>query len=134
MPRHRPMEGLRQLGRRIKARRLHRGMTQVDLARAVRLSVAGVARYEAGEGHPPALRLHQIAAALNTTVSSLLGEYRSRGRRDEDSQIFDDLAKLYAHPTIGTVTRYMQDMTKEDRLTLQVLAAALAKRNNGAQA
>ena len=43
------------------------------------------------------------------------------------------MIKIYAHPQIGTVLRYMQDMAKEDRKSLQVIASAFANRAKPAE-
>jgi transcriptional regulator with XRE-family HTH domain len=124
--RRRPVEYLRQMGRRIRTRRLHLGRTIVATAKAAEISAGQFKLYETGQGHPPAATLHRIAMALGTTSSKLLGE------KEHDfpvsDQVIDDMMKLYGHPTIGAVTRYMQDMSKQDRLTLQVIARALANR------
>jgi transcriptional regulator with XRE-family HTH domain len=124
--RRRPIEFLRQMGRRIRTRRLHLGRTIVATAKAAEISTGQFKLYESGQGHPPVATLHRIAIALGTTSSKLLGE------KEHDfpvtDQVIDDMMKLYGHPTIGAVTRYMQDMAKQDRLTLQVIARALANR------
>jgi len=127
MPKRRPMELLRKLGRRMKARRIHIGRTQPQVAAAAEISKVQYGLYERGEGHPPAATLHRIALALNTTTSALLGE-REDGFDGRGEQ-FDLLSKLYTHPTIGTVTRAMQDMSKEDRARLQLIAVAFAERH-----
>jgi transcriptional regulator with XRE-family HTH domain len=124
MPKRRPMDFLRKIGNRIRSRRLHRGLTQRHVAKQAEIATATYALYENGQGHPPAATLHRIAMALGTNTSKLLGEHE----RHEGNQLFDDLAKLYNHPTIGEVTRSMQDMSPQDRQTLQVIAKALAAR------
>lgn len=124
MPRRRPMDLLRRLGRRIRARRLKLARTKVRIAKHAEISVQQLDVYERGFGHPPAVTLHRIAMALSTTTSHLLGE-------DTDAfhvEQFDEIAKLYTDPAIGQVTRYMQDMDKADQQSLKVIAAAFAER------
>jgi transcriptional regulator with XRE-family HTH domain len=89
------------------------------------ISVTQLSLYESGEGHPPAATLHRIAVALGTSSSALLGE---DNLSDETRQQFDILVRIYADPMIGAVTRYMQDMTVEERKSVQTIAAAFAKR------
>ena len=122
------MAFLRRLGTRIRARRLHVGRTRAIVAGQSEISVTQLSLYEAGEGHPPAATLHRIAVALGTSSSALLGEDNlTDGTREQ----FDILVKIYADPMIGAVTRYMQDMTVEERKSVQTIAAAFAKRARG---
>jgi transcriptional regulator with XRE-family HTH domain len=125
MPKRRPMAFLRKLGTRMRARRLHVGRTRAIVAGQAEISVTQLSLYESGEGHPPAATLHRIAVALGTSSSALLGE---DNLSDETRQQFDILVRIYADPMIGAVTRYMQDMTVEERKSVQTIAAAFAKR------
>lgn len=125
MPRRRPIEFLRRLGRRIRSRRKMVKRSREIVANAVEISVQQLYLYEAGQAHPPAATLYRIAQALGTSSSALLGEHET----DESN---DALTRLYADPTIGAVTRYMEAMTLENRKTLQVIAQALAARHKPA--
>lgn len=124
MPKRRPMAFLRKLGTRIRARRLHIGRTRVLVAQSAEISVTQLVLYENGQGHPPAATLHRIAIVLGTSSSALLGEDIG----DETREQFDVLVRIYADPMIGAVTRYMQDMSVEQRKSVQLVAAALASR------
>jgi transcriptional regulator with XRE-family HTH domain len=128
MPKRRPMDFLRRLGARMRARRLYLNRTRNIVAHGSEISVAQLAMYECGQGHPPAATLHRIARTLGTSSSALLGENIS----DNDEQ-FDILVRLYADPMIGAVTRYMQDMTVTERKSLQLIAAAFASRQRPAE-
>lgn len=118
------MQFLRKLGTRIRARRLHIGRTRVLVAQGAEISVTQLVLYENGQGHPPAATLHRIAIVLGTSSSALLGEDIG----DETREQFDVLVRIYADPFIGAVTRYMQDMSVEQRKSVQLVAAALASR------
>lgn len=61
------------LGRRLKAARLARGLTQSDVADDI-MSVAFLSRIEAGQRGPSARALTALAERLDVTVESLLGE------------------------------------------------------------
>lgn len=124
MPKRRPMDTLRRLGRRIRARRLKLTRTKVLVAKMAEISTQQLTLYEEGQGHPPAITLLRIAHALGTSTSTLLGEDAWAGSDD-----LDGILKLYTDPAIGAVTRHMQDMTKDDRQSLQVVAAAFAQRH-----
>lgn len=125
MPKRRPMAFLRKLGTRIRARRLHLNRTREVVATGAEISVTQLSLYEGGQGHPPAATLHRIATMLGTSSSALLGE---DDFSEETRQQFDILVRIYADPMIGAVTRYMQDMTVEERKSVQLVAAALAGR------
>ena len=124
MPKRRPMEFLRRLGRRIRARRLHLNRACELVANSAEISRTQLSMYESGQGHPPAATLHRIARALGTSSSALLGEDIG----DETREQFDVLVRIYADPMIGAVTRYMQDMTVDERKSVQLVAAAFAGR------
>jgi transcriptional regulator with XRE-family HTH domain len=124
MPKRRPMEFLRRLGARMRARRLYLGRTQVVVASGVEISVTQLALYESGQGHPPAATLHRIAVMLGTSSSSLLGETMS-----DNAEVVDEMMKIHSHPVVASVLRHMQDMTMDDCKSLVVVAAAFASRN-----
>lgn len=119
------MQFLRKLGNRIRARRLHLNRTRNLVANGAEISVTQLALYESGQGHPPAATLHRIAVILGTSSSALLGE---DDFSEETKHQFDILVRIYADPMIGAVTRYMQDMTVDERKSVQTVAAAFAAR------
>lgn len=119
------MAFLRKLGTRMRARRLHLNRTREVVATGAEISVTQLSLYEQGQGHPPAATLHRIAQMLGTSSSALLGE---DDFSEDTRQQFDILVRIYADPMIGAVTRYMQDMTVEERKSVQLVAAALAGR------
>lgn len=61
------------LGRRLRAARLARGLTQGDVAHDI-MSVAFLSRIEAGQRGPTVSALAALAKRLDVTVESLLGE------------------------------------------------------------
>jgi transcriptional regulator with XRE-family HTH domain len=115
------------LGRRIRARRLHLGHTRETVARGAEISVTQLVLYESGQGHPPAATLHRIARTLGTSTSALLGETMA-----ENAEQVDEMMQIYAHPVVGAVLRYMQEMSKQDLRSLQVIASAFAGRHKQA--
>jgi len=67
-------ELLRTLGRRVRARRLERGLTLGRLAAQCGLSTRFLVQVESGAGNPSVRSLTGLARALGTTPSALLGE------------------------------------------------------------
>jgi len=123
MPKRRPMEFLRRLGRRMRARRLHLHRTRGMVASGAEISVTQLAQYESGAGHPPAATLHRIARTLGMSSSALLGETLG-----DNAEQLDALVKFHADPVIGAVLEHMRDMTAEQRQSLQLIAAAFARK------
>ena len=108
----------------MRARRLHVNRTLIMVAAGAEISRTQLCSYESGQGHPPVATLHRIAHVLGTTCSELIGERAPDGSNEQ----FDVLIRLYADPFIGSVTRYMQDMTVDERQSVQLICAALASR------
>lgn len=88
-------EQMKALGERIKYRREMLGLTQRELAAKVGLTHGAIALYELGKREPDLQTLQRIAAALNTTMSYLLGEtddpepIRVREEAAHDSRLYD---------------------------------------------
>jgi len=66
-------EPLKELGAQIRARRLARGMTQADLARALQISVAYLSLIERGGRNPPYTTVVSIARALRVSPREVFG-------------------------------------------------------------
>ena len=121
MPKRRPMEFLRRLGRRMRARRMHLKRTRYMVASSAEISVQQLMKYETGEGHPPAATLYRIAHALGMSTSALLGETLG-----DNAEQLDSMVKLHADPCVGAVLRHMQELTPAARKSLQLIATAFA--------
>jgi len=76
-------------GARIRRRRLAIGVTQAELARTVGTTFQQVQKYENGRNRVPTSRLVAIAAALDTSVSALVGEHRDVS---QDTRLAAELA------------------------------------------
>ena len=85
-----------QVGIRIRAMRMDRGMSQSELGDALGVSFQQVQKYEKGINRVSAVRLQQIAGILKTSVEQLLGNSGSH----PDAFLFDTesykLAKVLA--------------------------------------
>ena len=60
-----------------KRARLIAGMTQAELAEKLGVTTVSIHKWESGKGLPKAKRIREVADALNTTASELLGEVRA---------------------------------------------------------
>jgi len=63
---------LRELGHRIRTRRLHRGLSQERLARAAGLSPRFLSQLESGKGNISVARLYELAQALGAPLEELV--------------------------------------------------------------
>ena len=57
-----------QVGQRLRARRIMRGMSQTALADAVGLRFQQIQKYESGSTRVPASRLHEFATILRVSI------------------------------------------------------------------
>ncbi|MAU99187.1 MAG: transcriptional regulator [Fulvimarina sp.] len=64
------------VGRRIRMHRLARGMSQTDLARALKITFQQVQKYEKGTNRVSASRLQQTADVFGLPVSAFFDEAR----------------------------------------------------------
>ena len=84
-----------EIGNRIKALRAEKGITLEQLAKQTGFTKGYLSKVEKSKKAPPVSTLGNIARAFNVTISSLLGEERSRTsfclvRRDERPLIARD--------------------------------------------
>jgi transcriptional regulator with XRE-family HTH domain len=70
-----------EIGRKIRALRLERGLSQSDLAKAIGLTFQQVQKYEKGTNRVSAGRLQQIADFLNVPILYFFGGLGSRAKK-----------------------------------------------------
>jgi len=78
------------VGRRIKVRRLLRGLTQEDLARLVGLSFQQVQKYERGANRVSAGRLFELSKALRVPIQFFFDEFQTE---DDPTALVGELAE-----------------------------------------
>jgi transcriptional regulator with XRE-family HTH domain len=86
-----------QIGGRLRAMRIDRGVSQAELGDQLGVSFQQVQKYEKGVNRVSAVRLHQIAKALNTDIDELtgFGGGPQVGGFDFDSESYK-LAKVFS--------------------------------------
>lgn len=62
----------KQIGQRIKALRIHMGLSQMDLAERVGISFQQIQKYEKGTTRISVIRLQQLSRALQADIKELL--------------------------------------------------------------
>ena len=123
----------RHVGTRIKARRLIRGMTQEDPAKAVSLSFQQVQKYERGANRVSAGRLYELARALNVPIQYSFDEFREEGADStpiltlrEDHADMESVDRI-GDPEISELVRAFIKLERSDvRRTVIRLMSAMA--------
>jgi transcriptional regulator with XRE-family HTH domain len=83
---HRRVDDLDTLGQRIRMRRAEVGLTQTEVARRAGIASSFVSRLERGLRKPHPQILYAVAAALETSVLSLMGESTEHAVAGEASE------------------------------------------------
>ena len=99
-------EKLRELGKRIRALREHRGLTQEELASRCGISVSFASLLERGERSPSYETLVQIAKALEVPVQELFRDGPSLDAADPSHARLLEFAKK-AHLSRAQVDRFI---------------------------
>lgn len=124
------------MGDRIRARRTAMGLTLAEVAEAAGLSLPYVSNLERGRGNPTLEALRSVAAALEQTVTELLGDdesssedfdpaelllaqapqsLRAFARTDRFKRIVNDLAEAQEVPHQEMSKRVMVGMVSAPR-------------------
>jgi transcriptional regulator with XRE-family HTH domain len=82
----------RIIGKRLRARRLERHMSQQELANRLGLTFQQVQKYEKGVNRIGSARLVQIAAILEVNTSYFLDDLKSGNGKESASRFIDFLA------------------------------------------
>src|SRR5256885_10868510 len=72
-----------EIGRKIRALRLERGLSQTGLADGIGLTFQQVQKYEKGTNRVSAGRLHKIAELLNTPIMFFYGGMGPRTKKKD---------------------------------------------------
>ncbi len=116
-----------EIGRKIRALRLQRGLSQSSLADGIGLTFQQVQKYEKGTNRVSAGRLQKIADMLNIPVTFFYGGMgvQAKQRRETSSPA---LAFLQTKGAVRLVKAYSEISSRTTKYALVMLAEAL--RNN----
>lgn len=114
-----------EIGKRIRALRLERGLSQTDLADSLKLTFQQVQKYEKGVNRVSATRLLEIAENLNIPIMFFYGATTRTDTPDTDSVE----AGLEFMTTAGAVRlmRAYSQMNSGKRVALAKLAEEMAR-------
>jgi transcriptional regulator with XRE-family HTH domain len=111
-----------EVGRRIRAQRLVRGLSQTDLGRSLGITFQQVQKYEKGANRVGAGRLTRIAEVLSVPVAFFFGDHGG-GKSDEASEA---LGFLETSGAVRLVKAYARIEDTEVRRALVELAESIA--------
>jgi len=111
-----------EVGRRIRAQRLVRGLSQTDLGRSLGITFQQVQKYEKGANRVGAGRMTRIAEVLNVPVAFFFGD-TSGGKSDDASEA---LGFLETAGAVRLVKAYAQIADTDIRRALVDLAESIA--------
>jgi transcriptional regulator with XRE-family HTH domain len=112
-----------EVGRRIRAQRLVRGLSQTDLGKSLGITFQQVQKYEKGANRVGAGRLTRIAEALGVPVAFFFGDHGSTGKGAGASEA---LTFLETAGAVRLVKAYSDISDPEVRRALVDLAESIA--------
>ena len=115
-----------EIGRRVRAQRLHRGMSQMVLADHLDLTFQQVQKYEKGTNRISAGRLQRIAEVLTVPIMFFYAGFEeTRSKRDSDSVVID-FDFLQTDDAMRLVRAYSRIRHRGTQLKLVKLTETLA--------
>ncbi len=111
-----------KVGIRIKALRKEKKITLKELAEKADISISFLSDIENGRSNPSLERLEEIAKALNTSISYLLGE--------DTPSVDDQLMELLSDPNLRVAFEDWHSWTDEEKKDLlEFIEFKKSKRN-----
>lgn len=114
-----------EIGRKIRALRLERGLSQSNLADGIGLTFQQVQKYEKGTNRVSAGRLQKIADLLNIPVTFFYGEMSAGARPRRRDAVDPTLAFLQTKGAVRLMRAYSEISSRTTKYALVVLAEAL---------
>ena len=118
-----------EIGRKIRALRLERGLSQTGLADSIGLTFQQVQKYEKGANRVSAGRLHKIAEMLNIPVTFFYGGMSSRAKKREASD--PDFSFMQTRDAVRIMRAYSEIESRSTKYALVVLAESLRDKERG---
>jgi transcriptional regulator with XRE-family HTH domain len=118
-----------EIGRKIRALRLQRGLSQTDLADGIGLTFQQVQKYEKGTNRVSAGRLQKIAEMLDIPVTFFYGSAGETAKRDERKS--EGLAYLQTKGAMRLMRAYEEISSRSTKNALVVLAESLRNKERG---
>jgi transcriptional regulator with XRE-family HTH domain len=117
-----------EIGRKIRALRLERGLSQSGLADGIDLTFQQVQKYEKGVNRVSAGRLQRIADMLNTPVMFFYAGMGAKPKKDERNS---GLALVQTKGAMRLLRAYADIGSRTTKYALVVLAESLRNKDRG---
>ena len=118
-----------EIGRKIRALRLERGLSQSGLADGIGLTFQQVQKYEKGTNRVSAGRLHKIAELLNTPIMFFYGGMGARTKQHDARNT--GLAFIQSKGAMRLLRAYSEIGSRTTKYALVVLAESLRNKQRG---
>jgi transcriptional regulator with XRE-family HTH domain len=118
-----------EIGRKIRALRLERGLSQSGLAEGIGLTFQQVQKYEKGTNRVSAGRLQRIADMLNMPVMFFYGGMGQRAKKQDTRNT--GLAFIQTKGAMRLVRAYSEISSRTTKYALVVLAESLRNKEKG---
>jgi len=118
-----------EIGRKIRALRLERGLSQSGLADGIGLTFQQVQKYEKGTNRVSAGRLQKIAEMLNTPVMFFYGGMGAHAKKRETRS--NGLALIQTKGAMRLMRAYSEISSRATKYALVVLAESLKNKERG---
>lgn len=118
-----------EIGRKIRALRLERGLSQSGLAEGIDLTFQQVQKYEKGTNRVSAGRLQRIADILNTPVMFFYGGMGAGAKKRDPRNT--SLAFLQTKGAVRLIRAYSEIPSRTTKYALVMLAEALRSKERG---
>jgi transcriptional regulator with XRE-family HTH domain len=115
-----------EIGRKIRALRLERGLSQSGLAEGIGLTFQQVQKYEKGTNRVSAGRLQQIADLLHVPVMFFFSGMGARGKKSE--ALPSAIGFLQTKGALRLMRAYTEISSRATKYALVVLAESLRDR------
>jgi transcriptional regulator with XRE-family HTH domain len=116
-----------EIGRKIRALRLERGLSQSGLADGIDLTFQQVQKYEKGANRVSAGRLQRIADTLNVPVTFFYVGMGAKAKRKDQSD--NSLALVQTKGALRLLRAYADIGSRTTKYALVVLAESLRNRD-----
>lgn len=117
-----------EIGRKIRALRLERGLSQTGLAEGIGLTFQQVQKYEKGANRVSAGRLQQISDMLNVPVTFFFGGMGAKVKKGAPPS---GVAFLQTKGALRLMRAYTEINSRTTKYALVVLAESLRNREKG---
>jgi transcriptional regulator with XRE-family HTH domain len=119
------------IGRKIRALRLQRGLSQSGLGDGIGLTFQQVQKYEKGTNRVSASRLQRIADLLDVPVTFFYGGMGARSRSKKQQTHNDGISLVQTKGAMRLLRSYGEISSRATKYALVVLAESLRNKDRG---